>query len=116
MKTFARTVWLNALGGGMRFAEPLAPAREVWVARPQRLVRDGIGRIIGASATGDTCSTQPVLLIEWLYRPGAEKPDYCHAVPHGATLPTLFPAAWVRSPRNLVLLRPALSAPHRRTA
>lgn len=116
MRIFSRSVWLSALGGEMRFVEPLAPAREIWIARPQRLVRDGAGRIVGADATGPASISRPALLLEWLYRPGMEEPDYCHALRPGETVPQLVPADWVRSPRNLVLLRPIPSTSFRRTA
>ena len=114
--TYTHSVWLSALGGELRLVgNPRAPLR-VWIARPQRLHRDLAGRPVYADATGDTWNPGPGTLVEWLCRAGALRPDYCHVLLPGATLPQLYPTAWVHDASRLVSLRPALTQAARRVA
>lgn len=116
--TFTHSVWPSALGGELRLVAKPARPLQVWIARPQRLRRDLLGRIDHADATGDTWNPGPGRLVEWLYRSGAHEPDYCHVLLGGETLPRLYPAAWVHHATHLVSLRSALgqALPARRTA
>lgn len=100
----SRMVWLSALGGEARTAIPLAIPRTVFVARPQRLRRDALGRVESAVAASQDANLGHATLTEWLYRVGATDPDYGFVVRPGCTIPTLVPVDWIHHAARIVAL------------
>lgn len=100
----SRLVWLSVLGGEARSAVPLAIPRAVFVAPPQRIMRDSMHRVTAAwpSSVGEARGSG--VLVEWLYRMGAADPDYAMVRFPDSSLPEIVPHDWIRSPRNIAML------------
>lgn len=99
-----RMVWLSALGGEARMAVPLAIPRPVFVARPQRIRRDALGRVDAVYASSPDANPGEAILTEWLYRMGADDPDYAFVIRRGSAVPMLVAADWIHHASRIVSL------------
>jgi hypothetical protein len=109
-------VWLSALGGEARTAIPLAIPRPVFVARPQRVKRDALGRVDAVYAASTDANLGEAILTEWLYRIGADDPDYAFVLRRGSAVPMLVAADWIHHASRVVSLPNAQPASAERVA